>query len=41
MQWNGFVGSLAGDDTFFILMKSEEYARELCEELRTYIPQNR
>ena len=41
MQWNGFVGSLAGDDTFLILMKSEEYARELCEELRTYIPQNR
>lgn len=32
MNWNGVVGTLAGDDTIFIMMKSEEKATEICAE---------
>ena len=37
MHWNGFVGSLAGEDTFFILMRNEQCAKDLCQELKKYI----
>lgn len=31
------VGSIAGDDTGFLVMRDTEYAREFCEELRGII----
>lgn len=31
VKWEGLVGTLAGDDTIFILMRTEETAREFCE----------
>lgn len=27
MQWNGVVGTIAGDDTIFVLCKTEEFAK--------------
>ena len=33
MRWDGIVGTLAGDDTIFILMRSEAAAVQLVEEL--------
>lgn len=37
MVWDGVVGTLSGDDTFLILMRTEEDSKNLCEELRQYI----
>lgn len=37
MVWNDVVGTLSGDDTFLILMRSQESARLLTEELAKYI----
>ena len=37
MVWNDVVGTLSGDDTFLILMRSQEAARLLTEELAKYI----
>ncbi|MEG0340462.1 MAG: arginine repressor, partial [Oscillospiraceae bacterium] len=37
MPWNGVVGTLSGDDTFFILMRTEDKAAEICEEIAKYI----
>lgn len=37
MVWNDVVGTLSGDDTFLILMRSQESARRLTEELAKYI----
>lgn len=37
MTWNGIVGTLSGDDTFLVLMRSEEDAKILCEDLVKYI----
>lgn len=36
MVWTDVVGTLAGDDTFFVLMRSEEAARKLSEQLLSY-----
>ena len=36
--WDNVVGTLSGDDTFFILMRTEEAAHAICEELRSYTP---
>ena len=37
MVWNDVVGTLSGDDTFLILMRSQESAHLLTEELSKYI----
>ncbi|MDL2252972.1 arginine repressor [Ruminococcaceae bacterium OttesenSCG-928-I18] len=37
--WGDVVGTLSGDNTFLILMRSEEEARALCQKLQNYIPQ--
>lgn len=37
MVWNNVVGTLAGDDTFLVLTRSEEAAVELCDILHQYI----
>lgn len=34
--WDQVVGTLSGDDTFFILMRSEEAAAEICRQLQQY-----
>ncbi|MBQ7595546.1 MAG: arginine repressor [Clostridia bacterium] len=31
MKWEGLVGTLAGDDTFFALCRTEQLARELAD----------
>lgn len=36
MIWNDVVGTLAGDDTFIILMRSDEAAKSLCEQLQLF-----
>ena len=36
LQWNGVVGTLAGDDTIFVLMRSETHAANLTSELKKY-----
>lgn len=35
MNPNYVIGTIAGDDTVFILMRTENDARELCEKLKT------
>lgn len=37
MIWNNVVGTLSGDDTFLILTKTEEDAKNLTEKLKEYI----
>ncbi len=37
VQWEGVVGTLAGDNTFMILMRCEEDAVVLCKQLQEYI----
>ena len=36
MKWENVVGTLSGDDTFFVLMRSEEAARFITEKLKQY-----
>ena len=36
-MWNDVVGTLSGDDTFLILMRSQDAARLLTEELSKFI----
>lgn len=36
MHWNDVVGTLSGDDTFFILMRSEDAAKNICTELKKF-----
>lgn len=36
MHWEDVVGTLSGDDTFFVLMRSEDAAREICDKLKKY-----
>ena len=36
MHWENVVGTLSGDDTFFILMRTEEAAAEISRELGNY-----
>ncbi len=35
--WKDVVGTLSGDDTFLILMRSQEASENICEELKQYI----
>lgn len=35
-HWDDVVGTLSGDDTFFILMRTEAAAAAICERLRRY-----
>ena len=35
-QWENVVGTLSGDDTFFILMRSEQAAHDICQKLNGY-----
>ena len=35
-QWDNVVGTLSGDDTFFILMRNEEDAAVICKQLQQY-----
>lgn len=35
-QWGNVVGTLSGDDTFFILMRTEEDAASICKTLQQY-----
>ena len=37
MHWDHVVGTLSGDDTFLILMRSETAARDMCVRLSTYV----
>jgi len=37
MEFEGVVGSLAGDDTIFVLMRSETTARDVAEEIKQYL----
>ena len=37
MHWPGFVGTLAGDDTIFIVCRSDEVARQSQDEFRKLI----
>lgn len=39
IHWNGVVGTLAGDDTIFVLMRTEERAAELVRELKNLLGQ--
>ncbi|NLL63552.1 MAG: arginine repressor [Ruminococcaceae bacterium] len=34
MNWEGVVGTLAGDDTIFVLCRSEQDARNFCIEIK-------
>ena len=36
-QWDNVVGTLSGDDTFFILMRGEEDAAAIAKELQRYL----
>ena len=35
--WEGVVGTLAGENTIFVLLRTEESAHNLCEKLKQYI----
>ena len=37
LHWDGVVGTLAGENTIFIVVKNEDIAHNLCEKLRHYI----
>lgn len=37
LNWNNVVGTLSGDDTFFILTKTERDARTISSELARYV----
>ena len=39
IHWNGVVGTLAGDDTIFVLMRTEDRAAELVRELKNLLGQ--
>ena len=41
MIWDDVVGTLSGDDTFLVLLRSEEAAVRLCGRLQQYIPARR
>ena len=34
MRWNGILGTIAGDDTVFIAVRSEAFAKEICDRIR-------
>ncbi|MGN0983573.1 MAG: arginine repressor [Gemmiger sp.] len=35
-QWEDVVGTLSGDDTFFVLMRTEQAAADICHKLQQY-----
>lgn len=37
MHWDQVVGTLSGDGTFFILMRTEQAAQQICAELSRYV----
>lgn len=37
LHWDGVVGTLAGENTIFILVRTKQVASELCEKLKQYI----
>ena len=37
LHWDNVVGTLSGDDTFFVLMRTEEAACQICKELKLYV----
>jgi Arginine repressor len=37
MTWEDVVGTLSGDDTFIIIMRDQDAAEKMCEELEKYI----
>ena len=37
MQWKNVVGSLSGDDTFLVVVRSERDAKNISAELERYI----
>jgi transcriptional regulator of arginine metabolism len=37
MQWDNVVGTLSGDDTFFVVMHSSQAAVDITARLREYI----
>jgi transcriptional regulator of arginine metabolism len=37
MNMPNIVGSLAGDDTIFLVMREEKYASELCEDIKNML----
>lgn len=37
MVWSDVVGTLSGDDTFFVLMRTENAAEAITKEIRKYI----
>ena len=37
VHWDGVVGTLAGENTIFVLTRNEKVAGQLCEKIRTYI----
>ncbi len=37
MTWDNVVGTLSGDDTFIIVMRSEQGSKDMCVELEKYI----
>lgn len=37
MSWEDVVGTLSGDDTFFVLMRSEAAAKAITDHLQTYV----
>ena len=39
LHWSGVVGTLAGDDTIFMVMRDEQNARELVTQLRKMMAQ--
>ena len=39
MSWENVVGTLSGDDTFFVLMRSEAAADSIVGQLRQYMAQ--
>lgn len=37
VHWDGVVGTLAGENTIFVLTRNEKLPGQLCEKIRTYI----
>lgn len=35
--WDGVVGTLAGENTILVIMRTEDHAHNLCEKLKQYI----
>lgn len=39
MQWEGLASTLAGDDTIFVLLRTESYAVKMVQNLKKMFPQ--